>query len=64
MLHSQSPKAYRTLKETEILQLPGESTLWDYTNAIAPKQGFQPEVSIFRNDICYCFIQTSCVFIC
>ncbi len=43
-LHSQSPAAYRTLLDTGLLALPGETTLHDYTNYIAPKQGFQKEV--------------------
>lgn len=44
LLHSQSPQAYRTIRETGVLALPGESSLRDYTNYIAPNQGFQPEV--------------------
>ena len=44
LLHSQSPQAYRSLKETGVLQLPCEATIRDYTNAISPKQGFNPEV--------------------
>jgi hypothetical protein len=46
LLHSQSPQVYRSLRDTGVLTLPGESTLRDFTNYIAPKQGFQPEVSI------------------
>lgn len=44
LLHSQSSQAYRSLKETGVLQLPCEATLRDYTNAINPMQGFNPEV--------------------
>lgn len=44
MMHSQSPQVYRTLRNTGLLQLPGETTLRDYTNAASPSQGFQPEV--------------------
>ena len=44
MLHCQSPSAYRSLRETGILKLPGESTLRDYSNAIHPTQGFNTAV--------------------
>lgn len=44
LLHSQSPLAYRTLRQTGLLQLPGETTLRDYSNACPPSQGFQPQV--------------------
>ena len=44
LLHSQSAEAYRTLKDTGVVTLPGESTLRDYTNVISPSQGFNPEV--------------------
>ena len=44
LVHSQSPQAYRTLRSTGLLQLPGETTLRDYSNASSPSQGFQPEV--------------------
>ena len=45
LLHSESPAAYRTLRESCILCLPGELTLRDFTNYVAPSQGFQPEVT-------------------
>ena len=44
LLHSQSPQAYRTLRDTGTITLPGETTLRDYTNYICPQQGFKPEV--------------------
>lgn len=44
LLHCQSPSAYRSLRDTGILCLPGESTIRDYTNAVGPVQGFNPEV--------------------
>ena len=44
LLHSQSATVYQTLRETGALKLPGESTLRDYTNALHPHQGFNPEV--------------------
>ena len=31
------------MRDTGVLKLPGESTLWDYTNYIQPKTGFQAE---------------------
>ena len=31
------------MRDTGVLKLPGESTLWDYTNYIHPKTGFQAE---------------------
>jgi hypothetical protein len=34
LLHSQSPQAYRTLRETGVLRLPGEASLHDYTIAM------------------------------
>ncbi len=48
-IHSQGPKAYKTLRDTGILTLPGESTLRDYTNYFAPKQGFQQEVNLYMH---------------
>lgn len=44
MVHSQSPAAYRTLRKTGVLTLPGETTLKDYTNVFPPKSGIQLEV--------------------
>ena len=44
LIHSQSQAAYRTLRETGALKLPGESTLRDYTYAIHPMSGFNPDV--------------------
>ena len=44
LLHSRGPAAYKTLRETGVLILPGESTLRDYTNYIHPSTGFQPQV--------------------
>lgn len=41
LLHSQSPSAYRCLREVGVLKLPGESTLRDYTNVVHPEAGFQ-----------------------
>lgn len=44
MIHSQSRQVYRTLRDTGLLQLPGETTLRDYSNVNSPSQGFQQEV--------------------
>ena len=44
LIHSQSPAAYNTLRQTGALKLPGESTLRDYTNAIHPQDGFNGEI--------------------
>ena len=44
LIHSQSPSAYNTLRQTGALKLPGESTLRDYTNAIHPQHGFNSDV--------------------
>ena len=44
LLHTQSPAAYNTLRQTGALKLPGESTLRDYTNAVHPQDGFNGEV--------------------
>lgn len=44
LLHSQSPSAYRSLREIGVLKLPSESTLRDYTNYVHPRAGFQMEV--------------------
>ena len=44
LLHSQSPAAYRTIRNTGILKLPGETTLRAFTNAIHPEVGFNEEV--------------------
>ena len=46
LLHTESPQAYRSLRETGVIALPGESTLRDFTNYITPTQGFQPEVHL------------------
>jgi transposase-like protein len=46
LLHSQSPLAYRSLRQTGVLVLPGESTLRDYVNVVNPSQGFKPEVCL------------------
>ena len=43
-LHSQSPSAYRSLRELCVLKLPAESTLRDYTSVLHPQSGFQIEV--------------------
>jgi hypothetical protein len=44
LVHSQSPAAYRTLRELGVIKLPAESTLRDYTNVLHPRSGFQIEV--------------------
>ena len=44
MLRHQSPALYKTLRETGVLRLPGESTLWDYTGVFPAAPGFQPHV--------------------
>ena len=44
LLHSKGSAAYKTLRETGVLKLPGESTLRDYTNYIHPEAGFQLDV--------------------
>ena len=44
LLHSQSPSAYRSLRELGVLKLPAESTLRDYTNVLHPHSGFRIEV--------------------
>ena len=44
LIHSQSPSAYRSLREVGVVKLPGESTLRDYTNVLHPQSVFQPEV--------------------
>lgn len=44
LLHSQSPAAYRTLREVGSVKLPAESTLRDYANVLHPKSGFNIEV--------------------
>ena len=41
LLHSRSPAAYDTLRNTGVLRLPGESTLKDYSNVYHPEPGFQ-----------------------
>lgn len=40
LLHSRSPAAYDTLRQTGVLRLPGDSTLQDYTNVFRPSVGF------------------------
>ncbi|XP_070177740.1 uncharacterized protein [Littorina saxatilis] len=40
----QSIAVYRSLRDTGVLKLPGESTLRDYSNYIHPEGGFNPEV--------------------
>ena len=45
LVHSRSPAAYETLKKTGVLVLPSGSTLRDYTNYLAPGEGFKPEVN-------------------
>ncbi len=49
MLHSQSTKAYNSLKDSGIVVLPGESTLREYSNFVAPSQGFNPQVFVENN---------------
>jgi hypothetical protein len=44
LLHSQSPAAYATIRNSGIMKLPGETTLRAYTNAIHPEAGINPEV--------------------
>ena len=44
LLHSQSPSAYRSLRQVGVIKLPAESTLRDYTNIVHPTSGFQVEV--------------------
>ena len=46
LFRSQSPSTYRTLQEVDVLKLPAESTLKDYTNVLRPKSDFQMEVFI------------------
>ena len=43
-LHSQSPAAYRSLKESGVLRLPGETTLRSYANYVHPEIGYNPHV--------------------
>jgi hypothetical protein len=43
LIHSKSAAAYDTLRKTGILTLPGGSTLREYTRALHPTEGFQPE---------------------
>jgi hypothetical protein len=43
LLHSQIPAAYETLRDTEVLLLPWDSTLQDYTNAFQPSAGLCKE---------------------
>lgn len=47
LLHSQSPGAYKTLRDLKILTLPSEVTLRDYIHAISPTEGFNPEVDSY-----------------
>ena len=44
LIHSQSPSTYRSLRETGVVKLPGESALRDYTNVVHPRSGFSVEV--------------------
>jgi hypothetical protein len=44
MLRSQSASAYRTIRETGVLKLPGECILRDYTNYVQPQTGFNHEI--------------------
>jgi hypothetical protein len=44
LLHSQSPAAYSTLRNTGVLTLPGETTLRDYTNWMHHEIGFNRDV--------------------
>lgn len=44
LIHSKSKAAYETLRKTGVLKLPGTATLKEYTSAIHPQEGFQPEV--------------------
>ncbi len=46
MLHSQSTKAYNSLKDSGLMVLPGESTLREYSNYVTPSQGFNPQVIV------------------
>ena len=43
LIHSKGQATYNALRDTGVLKLPGESTLWHYTNYIHPKTGFQVE---------------------
>ena len=43
-IHGQSPAAYRTLRDTGVLKLPGESTFRDYSNTVHPKEGFSDDI--------------------
>ena len=43
-LHSLSPKAYKVLKDSQILLLPNERTLRDYSHFCKGKQGFHDEM--------------------
>ena len=44
LIHSKGPSVYKTLRDTGVLKLPGESTLRDYSNYIHPQAGFNPQV--------------------
>ena len=44
LIHSRGPAVYKTLRDTGVLKLPGETTLRDYTNYVQPQTGFNPEV--------------------
>ena len=44
LLLSKSKAAYNLHQDTDVLRLPGETTLRDHTNYIHPQTGFKPEV--------------------
>ena len=44
LLHSKSPDAYKILRKTGVLHLPGATTLREYTSANHPEEGLQPAV--------------------
>ncbi len=43
-IHAKSPESiYRELRDSGVLVLPSEKTLWDYRNFFTPRAGFHPE---------------------
>ena len=43
-IHLRSPSAYQALRESNVIKLPCERTLWDYTNTVHPSTGFHKAV--------------------
>ncbi|KAK3907370.1 Transposable element P transposase [Frankliniella fusca] len=51
-LHSDSPNAYRYLRDSKIMCLPSDRTLYDYSQYVEPKEGCQQEIlDRFRKNI-------------